>query len=259
MKTTLERIEEIKTNGYPLDFANVFEHAFQNYKKIALYAGLMLLVFSILFVILAAIGVFLTVDMDSIGKNMKPEMFEPQNFSISFLIKYILGIIVFTALLSPFTAGFLKMADCAEKGEEFNVSTIFTYYKAPYFKDIVLATLLITIITSGSSILLDYYGYKFVGLLITVPVSFVTFMTIPLIVFGKLNAFDAIKSSSILVLKQPLVLVALLIVGIIASMVGFIGCCIGVIFTIPFMYSMHYCIYNAIIGIEPENESVIEA
>lgn len=254
MKTTLEKIAEIKTNGYPLDFGNVFEHAFQNYKKIALYAGLMLIVFSILFGILAAIGLFLMVDIDTFGKDLKPEMFEPQNFSVSFLIKYIIGIVVFTALLSPFTAGFLKMADCGEKGNAFNVSTIFTYYKAPFFKEIVLATLLITIITSGSSIFLDYYGYKFLGLLISLPLSFLTFMTIPLIVFGKLNAFDAIKSSAILVMKQPFILLALVIVAFIASMVGLIGCCIGVIFTIPFMYSMHYCIYNAIIGIDPENE-----
>ena len=92
MKTTLEKIAEIKTNGYPLDFGNVFEHAFQNYKKIALYAGLMLIVFSILFGILAAIGVFLMVDIDTFSKDLKPEMFEPQNFSVSFLIKYIIGI-----------------------------------------------------------------------------------------------------------------------------------------------------------------------
>lgn len=258
MKTTLERIEEIKTNGYQLDFGNVFEHAFQNYKKIALYAGLILIVFSILFGIIAAIGVISVVDIHTIGKNMKPEMFEPQNFSLSFLIKYILSIVVFTTLLSPFTAGFLKMADCGEKGNEFKVSTIFSYYKAPYFKEIIVATFVITLITSGSSIFLDYYGHKFIGLLITLPLSFLTFMTMPLIVFGKLNAFDAIKSSIIVVLKQPFILLALVIVGFIASMVGFIGCCVGVIFTIPFMYSIHYCIYDAIIGIEPEIETLSE-
>lgn len=259
MKTTLERIEEIKTNGYPLDFGNVFEHAFQNYKKIALYAGLILFVFSILFGVVLAIGLFSMVDFDSIGKSMKPEMFEPQNFSLSFLIIYISCVIVLTTLLSPFTAGFLKMADCGEKGNAFNVSTIFSYYKAPFFKEIIIATFIITLITSGSSILLDYFGHKYIGLLITLPVTFLTFMTIPLIVFGKLNAFDAIKSSAIIVLKQPFILLALLIVAFISSMVGFIGCCIGVIFTIPFMYSIHYCIYDAIIGIEPENEPTVES
>ena len=36
IKTTQDRIEEIKKNGYTLDFGNVFNHAFENYKKIAL-------------------------------------------------------------------------------------------------------------------------------------------------------------------------------------------------------------------------------
>ena len=44
LKSTKKRIEEIKNNGYELDFSDVFNHAFENYKKIALYAGLMLLV-----------------------------------------------------------------------------------------------------------------------------------------------------------------------------------------------------------------------
>ena len=39
MKSTQEKIERIKTDGYDLNFGNVFEHAFENYKKIALYAG----------------------------------------------------------------------------------------------------------------------------------------------------------------------------------------------------------------------------
>jgi len=48
MKTTQEKIEEIQTNGYQIDFGNVFNHAFENYKKIALYAGLMIFVFFVL-------------------------------------------------------------------------------------------------------------------------------------------------------------------------------------------------------------------
>jgi hypothetical protein len=42
---TKNRIEEIKANGYQLDFSNVFNLAFENYKKIALYAGSLILVF----------------------------------------------------------------------------------------------------------------------------------------------------------------------------------------------------------------------
>jgi uncharacterized membrane protein len=146
------------------------------------------------------------------------------------------------------------MADCAEKGEEFHISTIFEYYKSPYFSEIIIATFLITLITSGLSLTLDFAGIEFVGTLLALTLSFLTFLTVPLIVFGNLKAIDAIKSSIIIVLKQPLVLLGLLIVGGIASLVGFIGCGIGVLFTIPFLYSMSYVIYSAIIGIDSKSE-----
>jgi uncharacterized membrane protein len=157
-------------------------------------------------------------------------------------------------LLSPFPAGLIKMAHCAEKDEEFHVSTVFEYYKAPYFKELVISTLTISILSSILSSLFDYSGIKFIGTLLSMILSFFTFLTIPLIIFGNLKAIDAIKSSAIIIAKQPLVILGLIIVAIIASMVGFIGCCIGVFFTIPFMYSMYYSIYISIIGIDSESE-----
>ena len=79
---------------------------------------------------------------------------------------------------------------------------------------------------------------------------------IPLIVFGNLNATEAIKSSVIIVSKQPLVLLGLLIVAVIAGIIGIFGLCIGIFFTLPFMYSMNYVIYKTIIGIDSVNEIV---
>jgi uncharacterized membrane protein len=146
------------------------------------------------------------------------------------------------------------MADCGEKGEEFHVSTIFEYYKAPYLTRILFSTLLVTLMGSSLSLLLDYIGIKFVGSLIAVTLSFLTFLSIPLIVFGNLKAIDSLKSSIAIVSKQPLVLLGLLTVAGIASMVGFIGCFVGIFFTIPFIYSMNYAIYSTIIGFDSKSE-----
>ena len=177
-----------------------------------------------------------------------------ENIPTDFVLIYTLIIVLFTCVISPFQAGFLKMADCGEKGEEFHVSTIFEYYKAPYFIQIILSTFVVTLIGSGLSILLDNIGIKFVGSLIAVTLSFLTFLSIPLIVFGNFKAVDSLKSSILIVLKQPLALMGLLIVAGVASMVGFIGCFIGVFFTIPFIYSMNYAIYSAIIGFDSKSE-----
>ena len=254
MENQNTRIEEVKKNGYQLDFGNVFEHAFQNYKKIALYAGLMFLVFIVLFYVLVAVVLFSFYDFKTITEIMKPENLKHLSTSIHYLLLNAAFTIVIGCLFSPFSAGFLKMADCGEKGNEFHVSTIFEFYKAPYFKEIIVSTFIITLVNSGLSVLFNVSELGTIGTLISIIISFLTFLTVPLIIFGNLKAVDAIKSSIAIVAKQPLVLLGLLIVAVILAMVGFIGCCIGVFFTIPFLFSMTYAIYSAIIGIDSENE-----
>ena len=254
MKPLKDRIEEIKNNGYELDFGTVFEYAFGNYKKIAVYAGSMLLLFTFIFGVLIlgiAIAVF---GIETVTYFLKPENLKPENFTGDFLLIYTSSIIFLNCLISPFQAGFLKMADCGEKGEEFHVSTIFEYYKSPYFGNIVASTLIITLISSGLSTLLNLAGIESFGLLTSFTISVLTFLTIPFIVFGKLNATEAIRASIIIVLKQPVLILGLLIVAIFGSLVGLMAFCIGIFFTLPFVYSMEYSIYNSIIGIESDDK-----
>ena len=253
IKTTKEKIEEIKTNGYQIDFGNVFNHAFENYKKIALYAGLMIVVFAILLGFLAAGIVISTFGVSALNQKILEDL-RVENFTGLHLAIYLILGILFNCLLVPFLAGLIKMAHSAEKDEEFHVSTVFQYYKNPYFQELVISAFIITIFSIGLSEMLKLVGIEIIGALLSAVISFFTFLTIPLIIFGNLKAIDALKSSMIIVSKQPLVLLGLIIVSGIASLVGFIGCCIGIFFTIPFIYSMYYVIYISIIGIDSENE-----
>lgn len=253
MKTTKEKIEEIKTNGYQIDFGNVFNHAFENYKKIALYAGLMIFVFAILLGFLAAGIVISTFGVSALNQKILEDL-RVENFTGLHLAIYLILGILFNCLLVPFLAGLIKMAHSAEKDEEFHVSTVFQYYKNPYFQELVISAFIITICSTGLSEMFKLVGIEIIGALLSAVISFFTFLTIPLIIFGNLKAIDALKSSMIIVSKQPLVLLGLIIVSGIASLVGFIGCCIGIFFTIPFMYSTYYVIYTSIIGIDSENE-----
>lgn len=257
MKSTLDQIEDIRKNGYSLDFSNVFNHAFENYKKIALYAGLILLVFSILAFFLGG-GILVALYgvehfNEQFFKNLQSE--QPDN---TILIIYTLVIAFVAAFLSPFTAGFLKMADCADKDEAFNVSTIFSYYTSRHFPKLFAATLSISLLGGLISVGFSLLGIMFVDTLITIVITLFTTLTIPLIIFGDLNAIDAIKSSVMIVSKQPFVILLLVIVGGLASMVGFIGCCIGIVFTIPITYSVNYAIYRAII-LNDEDENSIDS
>lgn len=254
MKPIKDRIEEIKINGYQLDFADVFNHAFENYKKIALYAGLVILIFSVVIGVLIAGTIVSLFDVATLNENLI-EKLKAGTTSVNFILIYMISIILFTSLMAPFQAGFLKMADCGEKDEAFHISTLFEYYKAPYFMEIFIATLVLSITSIGLSTLLNLTGIQAIGMLLTYTLSFLTLLTIPLIIFGRLQALEAIKTSIMIVMKQPLVLLALIIVAFIASMIGFIGCFIGVFFTIPFLFSINYSIYAAIVGIDSETDS----
>ena len=249
MKSTHNQIEDIKNNGYSLDFSDVFNHAFENYKKIAVYAGLILLVVSILSFFLAG-GVLVALSgAEFFNKEFFENLQQNQPGGTTLLI-YTLVITFVTALMTPFTAGFLKMADSADKDEAFNFSTVFTYYKAPYFSRLFITALLIGLVSGGISVAFNLIGITFIDTIIAILISLFSSMTVPLIVFGNLNVTDAIQSSIIIVSKQPLVIALLFIVAGIGSVIGFIGCCIGVVFTIPITYSVKYAIYSAILEID---------
>ncbi len=255
MKPINNRIDEIKTNGYQLDFGIVFESAFENYKKIVLYAGLMLLVSMILLMALTVTGLVYYIgaeNMEAFSKSMQHP--SANGISLNILIPLYAVVILVSGILSPFYAGFLKMADCGGKGEEFHISSMFTYYKSPYFANIFIASLLLSLVSSSLSVLFELAEMQVIGTLISLTISFLTFLTVPLIIFGNLNAIDAIKSSILIVSKQSLTLLGLLIVAIIGAAIGFFGFCIGLFFTIPFLYSMSYTIYSSIIGIDTENK-----
>ncbi len=255
-KSVITKINEISSNGYQLDFGAVFESAFENYKNFFWYAGLMLIVYSIVLTIIGMTGLIWYIGIENLedfGNKMK-QIGSLKVMPLEVAIPLNAILLLFSALVNPFMAGFLKMAHCGENDEEFHVSTMFSYYKSPYFTNIFMAAIIIGCTGTGMGMLLESAGLSFVGTVITLLISFITFLTIPLIVFGKLNAVEAIKSSIIIVSKQPLTLLGLLVVAGIGTMLGLFGLCIGLFFTYPFLYSMYYVIYKSIIGIDETSE-----
>lgn len=257
MNQVQNRIEIIKKNGYKLDFKTIFNSILENYKKIAIYAGLMILVSAIVFFLTVFTGLVAFLGVDVVTEMLKPENLNPENFSKEFILIYSACAILFTCLISPFTAGFIKMAYCAERDEEFHLSTFFQYYKFPYLIELFLATFIITLFNTGISKVIENLGFPTIGALTTMIISFFTLLTIPLIIFGKLKAIEAIKNSITIISKQPLIIfnltavsllaTALSILAVIAGMTIFF---IGIFFTIPFIYSLYYILYKEIIGFE---------
>lgn len=250
MKSNKDRIQDLKTNGYSLNFENVFNIAFENYKKIALYAGLLFLVSTIFFMAAFFLIIAFTYGLTNFQELIKPENLDPKKLSDNFLIAYVGCLTLFSCLISPYFAGFIKMAHCAEIDEEFHVSTVFEYYKFSYFKELFSATLIITITAFGFSSILDSTGIPILGFLASLTVSFLCILTVPLIIFSKFNAIEAITTSVSLVSKQPLLLLGLMAVAYLAMLTGIFFFLIGFFFTFPFMSSMYYAIYRSIVGFE---------
>ena len=250
MNDKKNKIEALKANGYQLEFEDVFNLAFENYKKIALYAGLMIFVFSILLCILVATGMISYLGVTAFINMMKPENLNVEAMSENTKVILMVASIGISCLLSPFPAGLIKMAYCAQKDEEFHLSTVFSYYAAPYFKQLVIATLLIGIFSSTLTSAVAYLGIQYLEIVFSTLITFITMLVIPLIVFSDLKATEAITSSIVLVFKQPLTLLGLFVVSSIASIIGIFGCCVGIFFTIPFMYSLYFALYSKIVGFD---------
>lgn len=253
IKTAQDRILEIRKNGYTLEFENVFNHAFENYKKIALYGGLIIFVFFVLLSILV-FGALITIfGGPAVVDFLKPENLNPQEFTLNTLLIFSGISVLISCLISPLTAALIKMAYCAERDEEFHISTMFEYYKTPYFKEIFIATFCVSIISSILSALINYIQIPAIGFVVTIIIELFTVLMIPLIIFGKLKAIEALEISILIVSKQPLVLLGLIVVGSVGTLVGLIGCCIGIFFTLPFLNSLYYAIYSEIIGFDAAN------
>ena len=250
MKSNKDRIQELKTNGYQLSFEAVFNLAFENYKKIVVYAGLLFLVSAVLLGMLAFVIIAFTFGIENFQEFIKPENLDPNNFSDEFLMIYIGSVTLFSCLVSPFFAGIIKMAHCAEIDEEFHVSTAFQYYQFQYFKSLFLATVLITILNMGVSSVVDLSGLPILGFLASLAISLLNVLTVPLIIFRNFKALEAINTSFTLVSKQPLVLLGLLTVTYLFCITGVFMFFIGLFFTLPLLYSMYYAIYKSIIDFE---------
>jgi len=261
MKPTIAKIEEIKKHGYRLDFGEVLEQTFANYKKIVLITGaVLLLLFFMFFVVVftlslafAGIGAYTQTLVD----------YSPNATTSTAIIINLLITVLAAALIAPLTAGLLKIAHLAYENKEFNFSTAFDHYKSKYVKDIVTGTLIISFTSQGITTifnLLTSYDDSFeilfniIAVSIGLLISLLTYLMIPLVIFGNLNATEAIKASIVLVLKKFWIILFLLIVCIICVLLGLAAICIGIIFTLPLLYSLQYSVYRNTVGIEEIDE-----
>lgn len=252
MENNYNKVAKIANEGYELEFGLVFEQSFDNFKKIWGIAGVSFLLVGIVISVLmfSIVGMF-------IGFSNYTELLtdlNPELMTSSVLTSVIISSVIFAGLFSPINAGFIKMAYLADTNQVFGINTIFDYFKTNHFKELFISASSVTLIGSGVGNVLEFFGVPFIGNVVSLVVSLFTILTIPLIIFSNLKAFEAIAMSVKLVAKHPFIILALFIVSILFVILGIFALCIGILFTIPFLYSMYYIIYKNIIPIENKDE-----
>ena len=247
MYNSSQSANQINNIKYELDFGVVLEKSFQNYKKIALIAGLGLIITTVFLTVVFA-GIFgsiygfanFTQTMTGFSANLTMS---------TELIIVVIGAL-FAGIFSPINAGFLQMAANAQNNNDFSLNTLFSFFSSSDFKNLFLSAVILSLVGGLINFGFEFINIKFVGSIVTVIISFLTILTIPLIIFSKLDAINAITSSIKLVFQSPLLIFGLMLVAIIFVCLGIFGLCIGLFFTFPFWYSMNFIIYNEIVPTE---------
>lgn len=235
---------EIQNKSF--NFDSILEKSFEIYKKIALPAGMgiMMLTFGLLILGSIALG-FLENDPQKIAEKMKT--FNPDTLNIQSLI-YFAVIIVVSTLIAPFIAGILKMAQQADQEEDVKFTSLFHYINSDKYIHLIMATFTLTL----TGLLVDF-GCKqimpgslgnSIGFVLSSTISLLTFLTNSFILFSDLGFIAAISASIQKTKTHFFSILVLLIVGILFYILGLFALCIGVFFTLPFLYAMQYVIYT---------------
>jgi hypothetical protein len=263
MKSTLQRIDEIKRSGYKLDLGEVINDTFSNYKNIALLGGAVLLLVAIVSVVIFGGAAALIFGVGDFTQTITD--YSEGLVSQTALIANFVGSVVIGGLLAPIIAGLIQMAHNSATNEEFDFGTAFVHYSSKHFKELFLGAAIIALVGTGLTTGVEFIklnsedtGIFVIGTvfasIVSALIQIFTILMIPLIIFGNLNAIDAIKGSFSLVSKNFwIILVLVIIIGIFIGL-GILALCIGILFTYPAWFSMIYIIYTKAMPIEKVNE-----
>jgi len=230
-------------NAKDLDFGDIFNKSIDLFKKVWVQGLLMMLI-----TIALMIPFYLIIYLPLIGMGLLEDDMEAvsQDPELVFMIPFILFVLVFSvfavAIVFGLKASFYricKLKDLNEAGSD----DYFYYLKRPHLGKVIKLSL----ITLGISLLAT--------LLCVLPIIYVAVpIAIMNVVFAfnpELSANDIVKASFDLGNKKWLITFGLMfIAGLLAEIVGFLMCFVGIFATVSFAYIPVYFIYKESIGFE---------
>ena len=240
-KNTMSEFSEFDQSGSVpnKDVGSIISHAFNMYKGVFLYAFITMIIYLIADVVLKTItginlysyyGTLLDFDNKDFYKNILID--DAQN-SIYYSLSWLLS-----PLLSPIYVGLIYVTNKFNNKMPILFSDLFIGYRQN-LGNILLYSLILEIIIIVSIFLC------------VIPFFFVFPMFLlgyPILLFENANAVDALSKTYGIAKENYSVFLGVGLFGLLISFSGLFLCCIGIIFTLPFIYIAMYSTYCAFLG-----------
>ncbi len=235
-----------------LDFGTIFSQSIELFKKTWLQGFLLqLFTFIVMLPLIIILYVPLITMLIAESQNGDSSTGVYSDFfagmSILYVLIVIIGMFVLGAVSVALNAAFFRIMKKLDFNESVTTSDFFYFLKGKYLSKTFMI-MLVSILIAIPSVLLCYVPLLYV----MVPMSFFA------IIFAfnpELSVGDIVKVSFKLGNKKWLLTFGLIIVAsIVAQIVGFILCGIGVLFTAAFVYHPVYLIYKDVIGFGNDSE-----
>ena len=235
-----------------LDFGDIFSKSIDLFKK-TWAQGFLNLLFSFIFMLPIIILIYapIIVYAVSLQQHTYSSEYNPQEFPVEMMLTTIgvaiVGGFVLGAFILALKAGFYNVVKKIDEGKEVSAKDHFIYFKAEYLKK----TFVISLMSMGISILAMILCY-FPIIYVMVPLSLVSMIFAFNTNFSPSNV---IKAAFSLGNKKWLMIFGLIFIsGLLAELVGFLLCFIGIFFTVSFVYLPVYVVYKQVIGFEDSDE-----
>lgn len=234
-------------NANKLDFGTIFNQSIELFKKVwvqglitvVLTMVLMMPFYILMYLPMIALGI---IDPDSFNQGGDPNPILMLPFFLFMIIFMFFAIVIAFA----FKAAFYRICRQKDLGLS-GTDDYFYFFKKPYLGKVIK----LSAITLGISVL----AMLLCGLPLIYAVVPIAFINIIFAFNPDLSASDIVKASFDIGNKKWLITFGTMIVaGLLAEIVGFVMCLIGIFVTASFAYLPLYFIYKDSIGFEDNNE-----
>jgi len=220
------------------DTGSIISHAFEMYKGVILYAAVAMVIYLIGDFFLQSISGFHYWSSFSDYQDFDGDYSRINYLHRPGISMYSTGYGLLSILFSPLFVGLIYITNKFSTKIAIEFSDLFIGYRQN-LGNILLYALIINIIL-GISLFMCIVPIFFVF-----PLFFIGY---PVLLFENATAIEALSKTYHIAKENYGVFLGSAILGILISIAGVVLCCVGIIFTYPFIYIAMYSVYCAYLG-----------